>query len=365
MNIKLERKIEIRKYKVILDIGQKEERSDVIALLLIAQSNNNRLTKDIVCNKFLFRDHDKMAENVLRRCIDYEVLDTDYKITEKGLQAIEDGMIYHYYNGVFYLYATNDPLIPQKILDIELCNENINFRDEIREPGETTELIDIPLWMKDIENIKDKKLFNTDKIEIDVKSISDKIELIENYDQLVTINITSKSCILKMEGLYDDQREINYFPNYNTVLHLLFEERINDWDWNDNKLKVVSAILSDSEKINFKRKISFKNPKIPDFGDFNSVSFIVNIKPKTEFDANKWANWLLKNEINDFMFEPFFVKRKQEIAKLFQNYKIEFHSHEFLCEEMKNSIDFDNISNKYWFVVSPSDLLPINEKENS
>jgi len=65
------------------------------------------------------------------------------------------------------------------------------------------------------------------------------------------------------------------------------------------------------------------------------------------------------------MFEPFFVKRKQEIAKLFQSYKIEFHSHEFICKEMKTSFNFTNIPNKYWFIQAPLDLLPINEKEKS
>ena len=58
-----------------------------------------------------------MAENVLRRCIEYEVIDDEYKITEKGFQVIEDGMIYRFYDGVFYLYVTKDPIIPQKILD--------------------------------------------------------------------------------------------------------------------------------------------------------------------------------------------------------------------------------------------------------
>ena len=127
MNIKLERKIEASTFKVILDIGLKEERSDVIALLLIAQSNNNQLSKKIVCNEFLFRDHNQMAENILRRCIEYEVLDTEYKITQEGFQAIEDNMIYRYYGGVSFLYVTQDPLIPQKIIDFEFVDENINF----------------------------------------------------------------------------------------------------------------------------------------------------------------------------------------------------------------------------------------------
>ena len=119
MNIKLERKIRVIKYKAILDIGRKIERSDFIALLLIAKANNNQLSKEIICKEFLFRDHEQMAENVLRRCIDRDLIDNEYRITKEGFEAINVGMIYEYYDGVCYIYVTNDPIIPQKILDFE------------------------------------------------------------------------------------------------------------------------------------------------------------------------------------------------------------------------------------------------------
>jgi len=366
MNIKLERKIEVSKFKVILDIGQKEERSDIIALLLIAQSNNNQLSKKIICREFLFRDHDQMAENILRRCIEYEVFDNEYKITQEGFQAINDGMIYHYYNSVFYLYVTKDPLIPQKILNFEFTNENIDFGNEIRESDKNAvNLIDIPQWLKDLEKVEGNQLFNTEKTEINIKSISEKVELIENLEMSVAINITSKSCILKTDGIFNDQREISYFPKFKTVMHLLLKEKINEWDWKDNKFKVIFGNLSEIEKINFKKKIKFKNPSIPEFGVFNSMSFDVDIKPKTEFDANKWANWLLKYDINDFMFDTAFNERRQQISIVFPDFNIEFLSHNSLAKEMKDSIDYENIPNEFWFVQAPLDIIPIVEKENN
>ncbi len=366
MNIKLERKIAVSKFKVILDIGRKEERSDIIALLLIAQSNNNQLSKKIVCKEFLFRYHNQMAENILRRCIEYEVLDNEYKITEVGFQAIEDGMIYRYYDGVSYLYATKDQLIPQRILDFQFIDENINFRNEIREPDENPiNLIDIPRWLKDIEKIEGKQLFDDEKTEINVKSISEKVELIENLEMVVSINLTKKSCILETTGIFDDNhREIDYFPNFQIIWEELLANRITDWDWNDNKLEVHSNI-SDTEKMTFKKKIKFKSPNIIDFGVFDSTSVEVDIKPKTEVDANKWANWLLKHDINDFLFDAVFIERIQQNSMLFPGFTIKFLSHEILAKEMEEDLDLENIPNAFWFVKAPLDLIPIAEKENN
>lgn len=365
MNIKLERKIKVSKYKVILDIGQKEERSDVIALLLIAQSYNNKLSKKIVCKEFLFRDHDQMVENILRRCIEYEVIDNEYKVTKEGFQAIEDGKIYRYYDGVFYLYVTKDPLIPQKILDIEFVKENINFSNEIRESSENEiNLINIPQWLKDIEKVEGKQLFNNDKTEINVKSISEKVELIENLEMMVSINLTKKSCILSTTGIFNEQREIHYFPKFKAIWEEIMANRITDWDWNDNKLK-VPCNLTDNEKISFRKKINFKSPNVNNFGAFDSLSIEVEIKPKTEADANVWANWLLRYDISDFLFDTTFVERKKQISLLFPDFTIDFLSHEALVEEMKDNLDLENIPNEYWFVQAPIDLIPIAEKENN
>jgi len=365
MNVKLERKIKISKFKVILDIGQKVERTDIIALLLIAQANNNQLSREIVCRDFIFREHNQMAETILRRCIEYEVLDNEYKITQEGFQAIRDGMVYRYHNGRFYIYVTDDPLIPQRILDIEFVNENINFRNEIREPGENKiNLIDIPQWLKDVEKVEDKQLFNIDKTEINVKSISEKVELLEKIELIVTINLTKKSCILKTSGIFNDQREIHYFPKFQAIWEELMANRITDWDWNNNKLK-VHCNLTDNEKISFRKKISFKSPNINNFGSFDSLSIEVEIKPKTEADANEWANWLLCHDINDFLFDTAFVERKKQISMLFPDFNVDFLSHKALVEEMKGNLDLDNISNEYWFVQAPIDLIPIAEKENN
>lgn len=363
MNLKLEREIEVNKYKVILDIGQKEERSDIIALLLIAQSNNNQLSREIVCKDFLFREHNQMAETILRRCIEYEVIDNEYKITQEGFQAINDGMIYRYYDGVFFIYVTSDPLIPQKILDIEFVNEDINFRNEIRETSENAfNLIDIPQWLKDLEKIEGKKLFNNDKTVINVKSISEKVELIEKLEMLTTINLTKKSCILETSGIFNDRREIDYFPKYQVVWEMLMGNRITEWDWEDDKL-MVSYDLTDTEMISFKKKVNFNPPNIENYGTFNSITIEVGIKPKTGNDANEWGNWLLKNDISDFLFDKAFNEQKQKISLLFPDFNIRFLSHKSLIEEIKENLDFGDIPNGFWFVQTPLDLNPIDEKE--
>jgi len=359
LDIKLKRKIDVSKYKVILDIGQKQERKDVIALLLIAKKYNNQLSTKIVCRDFLFRNHEKMAENILRRCIEYEVIDNDYKITEKGFEAIDDRMIYQYYDGVFYLYVTEDQLIPQRILNYEIVEEAINFRNEIKGTNDSEfNLIDTPQWLKELETIEGKVLFNNEKTEINIRSISDKVEFIEKTELVVTVNLSEKSCILRTSGIFNDQRDIEYFPSFMVIWSELMGNQIANWDWNDNKLR-ISNNLKDSEKSSFKRIINFNNPKINNFGTFDSISLEVNIKPQTKVIADEWANWLLIHNINDFIFEDTLNKSKQKTAELFTEFTINFHSHNTIANQMRQRLNLENIPIEYWFVQAPLDIKPI------
>ena len=365
MNIVLKRKIKVNVYKAILDVGQKQERSDVIALLLIAKANNNQLSKQIICRDFLFRDHEQMAENVLRRCIDYEVIDNDYKVTKKGFEALEDRMVYQYYDGVFYVYVTTDPLIPQKILNYKIIEENINFGAEIRgSSGDLSNLIDTPQWLKDLENIEGEILFNDAKTEITIKAISEKVEFIEEEFLHVSINLSEKSCALIVSDIFNDQRNIDHFPDFKEVLNELLGDQISNWNWNENKLE-VSSNLTDNEKLAFKKKITFNNPKIKKFGTFDSFSIEVDIKPQTEALANEWANFLLLNNINDFLFENTLKEQKQKIAVLFPEYTINFLNRTSIAQLMKVKMQSDEIPIEYWFVQAPIDIAPIINKESN
>lgn len=375
MEIILNKKIMVKKIKALVDIGIKEKRTDIIALLMIAKSHNDKLSEKIICDEFIFRDNKTIAKRILQRCQDLAVIDTDLKLTEDGINDREDGMIYRPYTGTYYIWATEDPLLPQKILNIELVDdEKINFQQEIK--GEKIEFengvrkkveveikksIDtLPEWLKSTEKLKKIKLLDDNKTEIRIELIEEKIEPISVSEDLkAQITITNNSKLITFTGLFKDERELEIFPDLQSVWEQILEKKYSQWDWENESLNVPFTELKEKEIISFSKSIQFESPSIRDFGTFDSFSLNLKIKPQSDSDGQLWANWLLENQIREYMFSSLFEKYKKDIKTKFKGYSIKLKTLDDLSKEFNKKLLMDEVPNDFWFVQAPLDLAPI------
>lgn len=366
MEIILHKNIIVKKFKALIDIGVKEKRTDIVALLLIAKSHSDVLSENIINNEFIFRENRTVAKRILQRCQDLGVIDENFKITKDGINAREDGMIYRPYTGTYYVWATEDPLLPQKILNIEIVGEKINFKKEILGSRNTEEVSTVknieslPEWLKDTEKIKNIKLLGEKKRDIRVESIQERIEPISVSEELeAQIELRTHSKLIKFTGLFEDERELALFPDLHSVWEQLIGTRYEQWNWDDETLKVSLKELNENEILSFIKKFEFDSPKIENFGNFNDFSLNLNIRPQSDAEAESWANKLLENQIKEYMFPNTFENYKEGINKKFKDYKIKLQDLDELSMRFIDKFLEDDVPNEFWFVQAPLDIFPI------
>ncbi|MHA1328749.1 MAG: hypothetical protein ACTSRH_15740, partial [Promethearchaeota archaeon] len=102
-------------------------------------------------------------------------------------------------------------------------------------------------------------------------------------------------------------------------------------------------------------------PEIPGLGKFESIKIPdIPIIPDSYEDAEKWAEWYLIYQINEYISEKQYEELKTRIKSLpiFKEFKIEFPT---LNELAKNILEYYYEENKvyldkYWYIQTPLDL---------
>ncbi len=366
MEIILNKNITVKKFKALIDIGIKEKRTDIVALLMIAKSHNDTLSEKIIYDEFIFRENKAMANRILQRCQDLGLIDENLKITDDGINAREEGMIYRSYTGTYYVWASEDPLLPQKILNIEIIEEKINFKNEILRQRNTEEgtieknIESLPEWLQDIKQIKNIKLLDKNKREIRIESIQEKIEPNFVSEKLkAQIYLTAESKLIKFNGLFKDERELSIFPDIRSVWKQLLGDRYSLWDREEQALKISFKESKERELLSFTKVLSFISPKIENFGVFNDFSLEIKLKPQSNTDAELWGNWLLENQIKEYMFPGVFEKYKEEINKKFVGYNIALQDLDDLSKKVVDNVFVNEIPIDFWFVQAPIDIYPL------
>lgn len=376
MNIQLQRTVKVEKFKVILDIGIKEPRTDILADIKIAAENNNQLDTRIICDQFIFRDHPVMAERILKRCQDFGLIDEEGNLTDDGFDAIRDGQIYHPHTGVYEIWATQDPLLPQCLLDIRLVEDSINFRDEIHNEKQNspydkntqieTKTIEIlPGWIQNLGVLLNIQLVDDAQRDVRIEHIEEKGELLSvSKDLIAKVYLSEESKELQLEGLFNTTRNIENFPSFVEVWEQFLGNNINYWDWNTRKFAKSFESLSDIEKSTFQTTLRFNRPEIKQFGVFDSFSSRkIPLKPMNASDANHWASWLILKNLSNYIFPEYFETLKADIKKKFPEFSISFESREDIQNFFESTRSNNEYSNQYWYAHAPLDLVPISNNQ--
>lgn len=360
--INLKRKVEIEKFRGILDIGRHQKKDSYIAILKLAEENGGKVEAKDIINKFFKERPEHLGERLIYRCFIYGLLTKDGNLTEEGKIAIEENKIFLKENGAYNFWTSRDPLIPQIFLDIKEIDV---FK--MKEDSKHNEPIQLPIWIKELEN-KRINLFNKKNEVIKIYEFRDLIKEMENDLDITIHYILSPSNKIEDNKLIitgDLKKNLSILPNYSYEdiwLSLLGSES-DRWD---NKNKTFLCFFNEIDaksRFTFKISKSFKNPEILDLGKFDDLNVNnVPVKPINKEEANKWALWLLEEKINDYLDIEEYKKLCLEIKSMkeFENFDINLPSQEDIAENFLyiNEKGETEYLNKYWFIKTPMDLDP-------
>jgi len=370
----LQRIVEVETYKAVIELGRNEARDDIVSVLMLARENGNKISAELICQELLGNSNLKMGTLIIERCKDLELFDNENNLTELGQSSIESGDVFIPERELFKLTCTNDPLLPQVILDLEhqppqYLNREIHLERRQKKNGKENEMEEIqslPQWILNCEG-KVIDLLGNSKDTVMIKKIAEKGQkIIENQAQELKCELSIQNdglTTLAISGRFNDQNLSPPPLKFREVWKILLGPLANNWDESQSppKLRVRFHDLTDREKNTFLKDVEFPNPSLPNYGNFERTTVEkVPIAPKTQEDANKWALWLLINNLTSYQFEKGYQRLVEETSQKFSKFKVTLPSQRELSKLLRERllIAAERMPHYYWFVQAPLDLNP-------
>ncbi len=366
MNILLGREIGLRAFDAIMEIGRAEKRQDILSVLMLAGEQGGEVSAADICKYLLMERPIGYGETVMKRCIDLGVLDPEGRLTEYGKETLEKKRLFNQERGRFRILCTEDPLFPQKILEITEQNEpdiprgwgeNRTDRRNTKLPPEEME---IPKW-----------LFKTENTTFDILSTGTEIRVYKIEPLGLPGNPVSTERLevhwelpvkgeptLKVTGYA--QRTLQAPPvQYWEIFRQIMKDEYHRWEEDSQTLKCDFQTLSEAERMTFRKNVLIESPSMGGLGEFNNtIIHDVPIVPATGKDAQEWADWLLTRSITRYSGRKAYRELITNIGIRFPNFEVKLPSLEKVAEqERKVSVESQGRpSREYWYLQAPMDL---------
>jgi hypothetical protein len=364
MNIVLKRNIQVRRYIIKAEIQKLVKREEIMAILLLARDLGREVLPEDIVSHLLANRPEKIGRRVIQWCAELGVLTLDGKLTNSGLEALQEGKIFISEKGIYRITVTDDPLVPERVLLVEPnYSGNIHYDiNEMKGSGRDhqieDDLITLPENILALQENTDQrfKAIGKDGEDIKISNIDEKgiddgqprksfsVELhVEQHGQ-PRFYITREGA--KRGGIAPD-------VTFESVLQSIMGFDYQYWIPDTGTLQESFDTLRDIELRDFRKTITFPTPSLPGLGNFDPASLTVNIQPKTVEDANKWNGWLIVDGINDYMDESDYQEHCYAVSSKFAEFNPEEPSQEELAKHLS---DMSNQNQKYWFLQAPLDL---------
>ncbi len=348
MDLVLKREVKVEVYQVIMQIGRQKQREDILAVLKLAEDLNKPLKPQDICNYLLIDRPESMGEAILLRCKDLDLLDDNFNLTEMGRKALRESKIFLKEESCYNLYITRDPIHLDKFLHLKTISPRSeemraytylknNEYDE-KNANLSREIIKTPQFIIELKN----KVFINSNKKIIIYDVGKNAKYLETFEK------ENLYLIIKIKDIFNNSKLSVYLSNFRSGEL----ENIPSID----PLKIWLSLLGDKSD-----KWDSFNPEIPGLGKFESIKIPdIPIIPDSYEDAEKWAEWYLIYQINEYISEKQYEELKTRIKSLpiFKEFKIEFPT---LNELAKNILEYYYEENKvyldkYWYIQTPLDL---------
>lgn len=383
ISFKISRKVDVEVCIAELDIETQKHGRLYLPILLLAKENNNKINENDLVDKFKFPV--PMAKQVLDRCRKMNLIKPDmyypehYFIDELGELLIKDNKVFVKENGVYRVFYTEDPLLPQKVITLQRIHKD---EKEITRNRDIKELPKIEGRFQNLfpmEKEAEFNFINSGNISIEKwyeQGIFDKnnrlkLEIIGEFTP-------NKDPVFKVELKFEKEKneftlnKINENCSFSHLFaHILDKsEESDNFDFVTGKLNVdFEDIKNNTRSINeFVKDLYIKDSTFEGFGTFNPIRITLPIKPKDDSSALKWAKELLFNEINTFCNQKEYDTKKRKIEERFFEFtdmRVQLPNIEEFAEEIKtksliqetsNVRDYGPRSRQYWLLQASIDF---------
>lgn len=375
MNIELKRKVHVYSYEAIMDIGIESDRDDILAVLELGRGR--QINPQMVNGELLSRPGDSSHGRRILEVIDsYGLIKEDYsnnyELTDAGEKALENMKVKIPEKGIYVLHLTKDPLFQNRILSYSATNNkpweefgetrrNFHNKDKNKNQNPPKE-IPKPECLNEYKKGSVVKLVGKSNEEIQINEIGDK--LFRSKSKInVSVNIRLDDQKLSVKVMSGNEKEIAIDSLFTLkpidVLNNLF----------GNVLEVSGQLvlsvsydeINDAERTGMiRRDIVEKDKTINGYGKFSQINVDkLSLMPESEWDAEEWAKWHLKNGINYYFDEESYLTKRRDAAGKFADFydqsEIESALPDF-DEFVEEVAEAEQNAATYWYARAPIDL---------
>lgn len=329
-DIILQRELDLECWHVLGQVAKGEKRMELMPVLMRVKQQGKTDARDIAEHLFF--------ESEARRVVASRVLyiaqtlglleeqDKYFVLTADGETAIDTEQVFVPEDGVWTVWASNDPLLDGAILRVDVWREPSSI-EENRKKGKDAEkkrpMKYLPHWLRGSVGLVTTPAANADGGAIRVDGFQDKGESIA-YESTLKLRWNVSASTLQLVGSLNG-RDVNTAlpaPNLSVadVWQQLLEgeELWSQWDQSYEALRVDFESTDPSTREAMTCDLDFAKPQIRGFGDFVLCTVAsVARRADTALDAQLWAQWRLQERIRDYATAQRFAQWQQEAAQPF------------------------------------------------
>ncbi|WMT50539.1 MAG: hypothetical protein RE471_06030 [Ferroplasma sp.] len=346
----MERDIEYESVDCIATIRVKTQNEYIITILRIADKFG-LLTPENLRNNLLPEQPLGMAENIIEHYKAIGFIEESGALTELGKMAV-NGDVYMPEQGEYTIYATQDKLFNNPVIEISRIKRNENKEKSVEKPNMLVGFVSQPTIV----------LLDGHKEEVIIESISNKVQPIKskgNFSVEARCNGNS-DVTLREEGkpLYTFQ---NNLLKIDDVWNALIKSK--SLKWKGAPLQNGILLLSyDStrleERKSFTRTIDEMKLYLSEFGTLKIKPITVNIQPLSQNDADLWAQDVIEDKLVDFLTEDKFINISEKVKKKFRVHipKTPTRNDMITILYNKSIKNGGGVPREYWYLQAPVDL---------
>ena len=351
-----------------MEVVRQQRRAELHAVLLLAEEHGGRATAKEVSQELLQGRPELMGKAIIDRCSDLGLLDESGRITPVGRDALLTGNVFIPERGRYVVWFTEDPLIPQKLVHVEPMAEP-NLNDEVAlmkgrkargEPREEAELLPDRLRAL-VGGLYDLIGEGGGRIAIrsmDPNGVTSRPGPEDNTK--ITLEVAPDRSRLSVSGGFQKlltPPQLDFEASWLSALGP--PARLWARSRNPPALKCAYDELSPKELASFSKTVSLPRPSLSGFGEFDDASVDgVPIFPRTAEDATKWARWILKRSVADYVDSEQYERLQEACKSRFPDFpSVRLPPAEELAQELAAERAADGtLPKEYWHLQAPLDL---------
>jgi hypothetical protein len=356
-------------YEVVMEVGREERRKDVISVLMRAEELGGQIRAEDICNSLLIDRPIAVGHTVISRCRDLGLLDDYGSLTPLGRESLERKTVPLPEHGRYRILCTTDPLVPQRILDLEgthepMVEDIVNARRAARRlesKGKQSEEVEqVPPWLVELkdQSIMLPRLGERIRImSVAERCVRSQVEQNERLS-LKWIIHPDRESELMAEGFAKWDMESPKVSHESIFLELLGDTR-QAWDARRGVLRCGFNEVSDAEKTSMSRQLKLDRPTVSEYGTFDETEIRdVPIAPRTVKDAQEWGEWVLEHEITEYLDENSYPKLVRGVTDRFPDFDITLPEHDKMADQIRHGaiLRGDLLPAAYWYLRAPTDL---------